>query len=550
MKNSDFFRLFCSLGGNCEFGIAQQLAEADAHDLLRFGHTPLTSLIDLLREEFRDLADRSLLRVLLPPTGNASSVENIRHRVHWHAWHEECRTAPQKLLDREARRVPRLASKLLEDLREERRIFVRLCLPGESYADAPKLVEALGRYGRPRLLFVEPSEHGEVTWHFDREYGVVRGRIPLRSVPSTDTVSVDSWMVLCKAAVDLLMLQGAAGSKASASPSEFVLGRMESLQSTSDGSSGVAGWTKEGSMTDEISLLEEAVARRPTDAALRAKLGNALSARGKPDQAAESMRHAIELEPDNAAYHMALAHVLAGQGHTADAFSEVQEAVKLAPANVAYIAHLANLSSGIGESAAALSLMSKAIELAPASAQLHIGLSHLFAKEGRIDEAILAAQAAIKLNPDDPRTHYHKANLLARQDKFEESVEALEVAASIAPQEQYIRDAMAHVRTLEQRAALKDGAQVERNPNGCAVESDACLATRGFVAARDDGPLTASSVPQYVSVEPQANPPYGREDDTDFRRSSPLVSPNISESYPPERTPSRLLRRLKRRFSL
>jgi hypothetical protein len=76
---------FESLGDNCSFGLAQRKGGCEVLGLLRFGNTPLKSLMIALDDEFRATSDKAELNLGLPdgPTGEYCLYAD-RYGIRWH----------------------------------------------------------------------------------------------------------------------------------------------------------------------------------------------------------------------------------------------------------------------------------------------------------------------------------------------------------------------------------------------------------------------------------------------------------------------------------
>ena len=72
----------------------------------------------------------------------------------------------------------------------------------------------------------------------------------------------------------------------------------------------------EGNATEAVELLEEALARNPLSVQTKTKLGAALSAASRLDEAQAQLREAVKAEPDNADAHYQLGRLLMKMGET------------------------------------------------------------------------------------------------------------------------------------------------------------------------------------------------------------------------------------------
>lgn len=148
---------FCSLGDNCEVGIAQRYLGAEPIDLFRWGNTPAERLVDLLRSDFEGFGAPDHIEVV--SMAGEYVIHNRRHGLIWHSWTRETEATADAVLERERRRIPLLVRKLREELREGARVFVVRRRDGFG-ALAHELHTAIRAFGRAPLLLVSKREHG------------------------------------------------------------------------------------------------------------------------------------------------------------------------------------------------------------------------------------------------------------------------------------------------------------------------------------------------------------------------------------------------------
>ena len=188
---------FCSLGYNCEFGIAQRAFGVEPMDLFRWALTPSNVLIHLLVASFERIGDPTEIEVYPSPSGEY----HIRHKGYqfgWHAWANVGETTPERLRNREAKRLPYLSRKLMEDMADGARIFV------VTHADmtldtAKRILVAMHRYGRPTLMYATEGSPLGVTKESDC---LLHATIPKfadkADVPGT--IASGDWLSVCEKA--------------------------------------------------------------------------------------------------------------------------------------------------------------------------------------------------------------------------------------------------------------------------------------------------------------------------------------------------------------
>lgn len=199
----DLMLRFCTISGNCEFGAAQRAFGAEPLDLFRWGNTGIGALMRILRARFEGIGDPEQITVWANPRGEY----HVRHQgfgFNWHAFTKVTAATPEEVRQRECRRLPFLARKLIEELEGRQRIFVVKCaslpLPGIMRS----LHAAAALYGSPDFLLV--TEGTPPTVSRDNETGFLLGTIPKFADPARvpGTTDAESWRKLC-ALTDVLV---------------------------------------------------------------------------------------------------------------------------------------------------------------------------------------------------------------------------------------------------------------------------------------------------------------------------------------------------------
>lgn len=197
--NTELMKAFCSLGYNCELGVAQRAFGAEPLDLFRWSSLPLDALLPLLRNEFAGIGDADKLQPKVVGNGQDYIIRHKAYGFAWHAWAKSEEFPSEKIIARDSARMPWLARKLVEDLATGDRIFVRLLQPGEC---ADELLPALARYGAPKVLLVSAGDRISVTQETDT---LARATLDKVGDPAQlpSTVSSQSWLSICQAAAEM-----------------------------------------------------------------------------------------------------------------------------------------------------------------------------------------------------------------------------------------------------------------------------------------------------------------------------------------------------------
>jgi hypothetical protein len=187
---------FCSLGRDCEFGIAQRMFGAEPIDLLRWAGTPSDVLIRLLRARFEGIGDSGEIDVYVSPSGEYH-IRHKRYLFAWHSWSNLGETTPEKLLAREVKRLPYLSNKLVDDMADGARIFVVKHRDMTSEV-VEEILASMHVYGRSTLMYVTEGKLG-VTREGDH---LLHGMIPKFADETnvTETVVADDWLEVCQQA--------------------------------------------------------------------------------------------------------------------------------------------------------------------------------------------------------------------------------------------------------------------------------------------------------------------------------------------------------------
>jgi len=192
----DLMMRFASLGRNCEIGAAQQHFQAVPADLLRWSATPIEALLHMLDDSFAHLTEG----VEVTRAGADFHVHSAHYGFMWHDWTRDTSVTPEKIAERQAIALPRLARKLMDEMRDASRIFAITLRPGhDSEALAIRLHDAMNRFGNPVLLYVTEGAPVSVTEIRPR---LLAGTIPAFADPGhvPSTVNTADWLALCQEA--------------------------------------------------------------------------------------------------------------------------------------------------------------------------------------------------------------------------------------------------------------------------------------------------------------------------------------------------------------
>lgn len=191
---------FESLGEGSTFGLVQRRCGVEPLGLLRFASTPLAPLLQALQERFTGMGRPEAIEIEVAASGREYMVHDRRFGFRYHAWVRPGEMPVEAIHAREARRLPFLIRKLIEDLTEGEKTFVFHGMRPLVESQARQLAAAIRAYGPGRLLWVELADAahppGTVV---DLGAGLLKGHID-RFAPGEDAhdLSLDGWLAVCR----------------------------------------------------------------------------------------------------------------------------------------------------------------------------------------------------------------------------------------------------------------------------------------------------------------------------------------------------------------
>jgi len=193
---------FEGLGDNCEFGIVQRQFGAEPIGLFRFAAVSAQTLVELLDEEFDRLGDSAHIGLELTE-GGEYLVRDTRGLYHMHSFVQKGAVDELKFLRQQVTRIGYLKRKIVEDLREGRKIFVyKSSLSGIEDEMARRMHAALERYGPNMLLIVQKAGKnqtgGSVRLLADR---IMVGYVNTLYDGPDSPIDFDSWRVILQLAL-------------------------------------------------------------------------------------------------------------------------------------------------------------------------------------------------------------------------------------------------------------------------------------------------------------------------------------------------------------
>ncbi len=182
-----------------------------------------------------------------------------------------------------------------------------------------------------------------------------------------------------------------------------------------------------------VTVLRDAVRRRPRDAYAHFSLGFSLAEQGKHDESIVKYREAIRIQPDDAIAHDNLGLELQYQGKLAEAIAEHRIAIQLQPQ---YGAAHSNLGSALDEQKKfdeAIAHYRDAVRIQPDFARAHDNLGWALYRQDKLDQASAEFRTAIRIKPDDANAHNNLGLTLAVQGKWSEAIAEYRIATRLDP---------------------------------------------------------------------------------------------------------------------
>jgi len=254
---------------------------------------------------------------------------------------------------------------------------------------------------------------------------------------------------------------------------------------------GLLAQQSESSLSQAVTLYQQAIEAAPDDARAWAGLARAYSSQASQGfadvldgyrAARKAVDRALELDPVLAHAHESLGFMLSAfEYRWNDAARACRRAYELAPNDSRVLATTAIMETVCGDPREGLRLAARAVELNPLAAGAHIVHARVLMWNRRYDVSIAAGRRALELSPDMVAAHASLAILLAMLGRHDEALAEAEQERSRG----YRYHALAITRHLAGDAAASDRALAELLGEGeaWAFQFAAVYATRGEIDA-------------------------------------------------------------------
>ena len=133
-------------------------------------------------------------------------------------------------------------------------------------------------------------------------------------------------------------------------------------------------------------------------------LGDYLSHRGRPDEAAIHFKKSLDISPNYPAANNNLGSVLANEGRWTEAIGFYETALREQPENAKTHNNIGLSLTETGKTDEAFNHFHRALEIDPNMSVAHFNLARLLLMSGRRDEAVTELKERLRLKPDDEQT--------------------------------------------------------------------------------------------------------------------------------------------------
>ncbi|MEO5372838.1 MAG: tetratricopeptide repeat-containing glycosyltransferase family protein [Alphaproteobacteria bacterium] len=141
---------------------------------------------------------------------------------------------------------------------------------------------------------------------------------------------------------------------------------------------------------------------------------------GETDEALSLLHEALASVPANAALHSALGDIHRDLGAMDEAFRYYERALILDPDDISIRLNYASGLKARGEYIRAANMQIVLAEAVPDYLPAHVNLGNTWVDLGRLDEAVACFERAIALEPEHPKANFHKGLCLLQQGRLAE----------------------------------------------------------------------------------------------------------------------------------
>jgi len=196
---------------------------------------------------------------------------------------------------------------------------------------------------------------------------------------------------------------------------------------------GTATYFRNEDWRDKVTLWSDVIAKNPEEPRAHNKLGLALAAQGRLEEATLHYREALRLDPGRPRIHNHLGLALHEQGRTDEALYHLRAALRVDPTYAMAHNNLGNVFADLGREEKAFTHFSEAVRLDPDFIEAHYNLGVALARQGRAEDAARRFSEALRLWPDFAAAHNELGSALMQQGRFDEAIRHYSAALESEP---------------------------------------------------------------------------------------------------------------------
>ncbi|MBK7858376.1 MAG: tetratricopeptide repeat protein [Archangiaceae bacterium] len=205
-----------------------------------------------------------------------------------------------------------------------------------------------------------------------------------------------------------------------AKEAELVLARALADKPTPESFEALAGlYERQGRLADAISLLTDALRKRPRDELLLYALGAVYERKGEVQKSLEKMRAVLDVNPDNANAMNFIGYTLADRGLDFDEAEKLlTRALELKPDTAAYLDSLGWVFFKKGDTGKAIDTLERATEVSPGEPTIEEHLGDAYARGSRPSDAMARYKRALETLKEAPELADSKTQKSALEKKL------------------------------------------------------------------------------------------------------------------------------------
>lgn len=195
----------------------------------------------------------------------------------------------------------------------------------------------------------------------------------------------------------------------------------------------------QGRHEEAVGALRHAERKSPVDTEVQLNLGNALAQSGRAEEALACYHKVLALQPDHAAAHYNLGNFHRNNGKWEEAAASYRQALALAPEDPDACNNLGVVYEQLGRVDEAIACYRKCLASEPEHADAHNNLASALRAQRRFDEAVVCCRRALEIRPGFVDALLNLAALRGEQGKFAEALGLYKKALGSAPDDSDVR---------------------------------------------------------------------------------------------------------------